>query len=202
MCFVPSRSFALVSLFSLRPPARSMRQTPAAFRKSPKVGASAKSPSKHRRVDSEQFIEPEENMNVSWLHGRGTWLAFILIIAALRLVLSFLPLDKHSQWTLCNSLVCILHYLAIHFNTGVPWTETRLMQGKYDPLTFWESLDIRYDHHKRFLTVVPIVLYLITVNSDSYPPSIIHLAINSAMLAICLVPKFYQSAKNKERRKS
>ena len=164
-------------------------------------GKSTKSPTKHRRVDSEQFIEPEENMNVSWLNGRGTWAAFILIIAGLRMLLSFLPVDNHTQWTICNSITCLLHYLAIHVNTGVPWTETRLMQGKYDPLTFWESLDIRYDHHKRFLIVVPILLYLITVNSDTYPPSLTHLAINSAMLAVCLVPKYTQSAKNKERKK-
>ena len=120
----------------------------------------------------------------------------------LRLVLSFLPVSNHSQWTLLNLAASLLHYLAIHYNTGVPWTETRLMQGKYDPLTFWESLDIRYDHHKRFLIVVPIVLYLITVNSDSYPPSIVHLLLNSAMLALVLVPKYTQSAKNKERMRS
>ncbi len=67
-----------------------MRQTPAAFRKSPMVvpGAAAgasKSPTKHKRVDSEQFIEPEENMNVSWLDGRGTWLAYVLVLAGIRL---------------------------------------------------------------------------------------------------------------------
>ncbi len=154
-----------------------LRQTPAAFRKSPVVtgsrgGGAVGSPTKHKRVDSEQFIEPEENMNVSWLDGRGTWLAYVLVLAGIRLgelsgelpsvplipslcslsllllVLGFLPLGNYAQWTLLHTLHCAVHYLAFHYNTGVPWTETRLMQGKYDPLTFWEALDIRYDHHK------------------------------------------------------
>ncbi len=63
-------------------------------------------------------------------------------------MLGFLPLGNYAQWTLLHTLHCAIHYLAFHYNTGVPWTETRLMQGKYDPLTFWEALDIRYDHHK------------------------------------------------------
>jgi hypothetical protein len=121
------------------------------------------------------------------------------MIAGVRFFLSLLPVDNYTQWTMTNFVHAILHYLAIHFNTGIPWTETRLMQGKYDPLTFWESLDIRYDHHKRFLTIVCIVLYLIAINSDSYPPSIPHLVVNSLMLALVLVPKYTQSAKKKEK---
>merc|ERR1711916_58413 len=111
-----------------------MRKTPAAFRKSPAV-TGGKSPTKHKRVDSEQFILPEENMNVSWLHGRGTWLAYVLVIGGCRLMYLFLPLvfgaehfDTYTQWTLVNTTHAVLHYLAIHYNTGVPWTETHLMQ--------------------------------------------------------------------------
>lgn len=129
------------------------------------AGARLTSPGKHRRVDSEQFIVPEENRNISWLEGRGTWVAYVLIISALRLVISFLPLSNHSQWTLCHFVHAAAHVFAIHANTGVPWTEPTLMQGKYDPLTFWESLDVQYDHHKRFLMIVPVVLFIITINS-------------------------------------
>ncbi len=132
-------------------------------------------------------------------------------------VLGFLPLSNIAQWTVLNSLHCLVHYGAFHFNTGVPWTETRLMQGKYDPLTFWEALDIRYDHHKatlscccllslsvahsfpsqRFLIIMPILVFLTTINSDDWPPPLWHLILNTAMLALALVPKYTQSAKNK-----
>jgi hypothetical protein len=138
------------------------------------------------------------------------------LTVSLLAVLGFLPLGNYAQWTLLHSLHCVIHYLAFHYNTGVPWTETRLMQGKYDPLTFWEALDIRYDHHKvpnctllhllshslsiqRFLIIVPILVFLTTINSDTYPPSVPHLLLNTAMLALALLPKYSQAAKNKIR---
>ncbi len=139
-------------------------------------------------------------MNVSWLNGRGTWLAYVLVLVGVRLLLASVPVSNYAQWTLLNSVSCIAHYMLIHHHTGVPWTETRLMQGKYDPLTFWESLDIRYDHHKRFLIIMPILVFLITINSDSYPPSVPYLVLNSAMLSIALLPKYFQAAKHKIRK--
>lgn len=154
---------------------------------------------KHRRNASEQFIVPEENRNVSWLEGRGTWFAYVLVIAALRILISFFPISNHSQWTLCHAVHTAAHYFTVHWRSGVPWTEVGLMQGRYDPLTFWESLDVQYDHHKRFLIVVPIVLFITTINSDSYPPSLPHLFLNFFLLLWVLLPKYYQKAANKMR---
>lgn len=50
---------------------------------------------------------------------------------------------------------------------------------------------------QRFLIIVPILVFLTTINSDSYPPSVPHLLLNGAMLALALVPKYTQAAKNK-----
>lgn len=168
-----------------------MRQTPAALRKSPFVaqgGTRSKSPS-HRRMNSDQFIVPEENLNVSWLEGRGTWAAYVLMLLGARFLMSFLPISNHSQWTATNAFHAVINYMAFHYNTGIPWTETSMMQGKYEPMTFWQSLDLQYDHHKRFLIIMPVILFIITINTDQYPPSVGKLALNLIALSIVLVPK-------------
>lgn len=48
---------------------------------------------------------------------------------------------------------------------------------------------------------MPILVYLVTINSDGYPPRISHLLLNTVMLSVALVPKYLQSAKNKIRRR-
>jgi len=71
---------------------------------------------------------------------------------------------------------------------GTPFDDER--QGKTAKLTFWEQIDggIQYSPTKKFLTSVPVVLFLVSTHFTHY--STTEFVINLATLIVALVPKF------------
>ena len=63
------------------------------------------------------------------------------------------------------------------------------LQGKYDNLTFWEQLDdgLQYSRTRKFLTAVPVVLFLLASHSADYARH--HLALNLIAVLVLVIAK-------------
>lgn len=63
-------------------------------------------------------------------------------------------------------------------------------QGKYDGLTFWEQLDdgVQYTSNRKFLTLVPVVLFLLAAHGTDYRRQ--PLGLNLIVLLVLVVAKF------------
>ncbi len=53
---------------------------------------------------------------------------------------------------------------------GHPYRKTCALQGKYDGMTFWEQLDdgVQNTSNRKFLTLVPVVLFLLATHGTDY----------------------------------
>jgi len=62
-------------------------------------------------------------------------------------------------------------------------------QGKYDNLTFWEQLDdgLQYSTTRKFLTAVPVVLFLLASHSTEYARQ--PLALNLIAVLVMVIAK-------------
>jgi len=128
------------------------------------------------------------NPNSSWLNGKGFWLSYTLGVLLLHLVLLCIPVLTTAQaWTLTNVIhnTCMLVFL--HILKGAPFEPQD--QGKARSLTHWEQIDYgeRFTVTRKFLTVVPVVLFVLTSFYTKYDAT--HFVINLAALVVVLVPK-------------
>jgi len=63
------------------------------------------------------------------------------------------------------------------------------LQGKYDNLTFWEQLDdgVQYSSNRKFLTAVPVVLFILASHSTDYAHQ--PLALNLLAVILLVIAK-------------
>ncbi len=58
----------------------------------------------HKRVNSnpnlDSLVAMDPNRNVNWLNSRGSWVSYILIIAAVRLALGFYGASIANSWSI------------------------------------------------------------------------------------------------------
>jgi len=129
----------------------------------------------------------EQNPNTSWLNSKGIWFTYIIFTTTMHLILLSLPfLTTPVAWTLtnvCHNLVIwnlflflkmnsfilqnwlkikkkkIAFYL-LHIVKGAPWETSD--QGRARSFTYWEQIDdgVQFTSARKFLTTVPIVLYV------------------------------------------
>lgn len=133
----------------------------------------------------------EVNPNGSWLNSRFIWLSYGLGILLLHLIiLSFPFLSVAWSWTLTNILHNVAMFFYLHTLKGTPWQTAD--QGKLRYLTQWEQIDngIQFTVTRKFLTVVPIVLFFLTSFYTKYDS--IHFALNFSSLLFVLLPKLPQ----------
>lgn len=73
-----------------------------------------------------------------------------------------------------------------HYVMGIPW---EFNAGAYDNLNMWEQMDNgdQYTPAKKFLTFVPIGLFLISTHFSHYNGFMF--IVNAAALIIVLIPK-------------
>ncbi|XP_055335327.1 ORM1-like protein 2 [Paramacrobiotus metropolitanus] len=133
---------------------------------------------------------PSHNPNVDWLNTRGMWTIYCLILLMFHLFLLSIPIDALSVpvvWTLTNVLHNLFSLVLFHFTKGTPWLDSD--QGRSRALTFWEQIDdgIQYTTTKKFFTILPIVLYLMTGFYTNYDQT--HFIINTISLLSVLIPK-------------
>ncbi|XP_010533557.1 PREDICTED: uncharacterized protein C119.09c-like [Tarenaya hassleriana] len=74
-----------------------------------------------------------------------------------------------------------------HFTKGTPFADD---QGIYNRLTWWEQIDNgkQLTRNRKFLTVVPVVLYLIASHTTDYQHPMLFL--NTFAVFILVVAKF------------
>merc|ERR1711916_104878 len=86
----------------------------------------------------------------------------------------------------------LITFGALHSAKGTPFDED---QGKYRGLTTWEQIDDgdQLTNTKKFFTLVPILVFLITLQyvHDSY----VLLALNIVILGWAVIPKLPQMHK-------
>ncbi|GFP88201.1 orm1-like protein 1 [Phtheirospermum japonicum] len=113
---------------------------------------------------------PDLNRNTEWFTYPGVWTTYILILFfSWLIVLSVSNCTPGMAWTVVN----ICHFLGI-----------------YNALTWWEQMDSgnQLTRNRKFLTVVPVVLYLIASHTTDYQHPM--LFFNTLAVLILVVAKF------------
>ncbi|KAF7332460.1 Protein ORM1 [Mycena kentingensis (nom. inval.)] len=139
------------------------------------------------------------NINANWVNAKGAWLIHVVLICFGKLIIDTLPgMTQEISWTLVNLIYLALSYLMFHWVTGIPFGSD-LHSGAYDDLTLWEQIDdgAQYTPAKKWLTSVPVVLFLASTHYTSYDPW--PFAINITALVFVLIPKLPQAHRQRVR---
>nr|XP_009918872.1 PREDICTED: ORM1-like protein 2 [Haliaeetus albicilla] len=133
----------------------------------------------------------EVNPNTRVMNSRGIWLAYVISVGVLHVVLLSIPFfSVPVVWTLTNVIHNLVMYLLLHTVKGTPFETPD--QGKDRLLTHWEQIDYgtQCTSSRKFLSVSPVVLYLLTSFYTKYDP--VHFVVNTASLLSVLLPKLPQ----------
>ncbi|XP_062364326.1 ORM1-like protein 3 isoform X3 [Cinclus cinclus] len=133
----------------------------------------------------------EVNPNTRVMNSRGIWLSYVLGIGLLHVVLLSIPFfSVPVVWTLTNIIHNLSMYIFLHTVKGTPFETPD--QGKARLLTHWEQMDygVQFTASRKFLTIMPIVLYFLTSFYTKYDR--IHFIINTISLMSVLIPKLPQ----------
>ncbi|CAL9165080.1 hypothetical protein C4D60_Mb09t00850 [Musa balbisiana] len=128
------------------------------------------------------------NKNTEWFLYPGVWTIYVLILLlSWLLVLSVFGCTPGMAWTLVNLFHFAVTYYFFHWKKGTPFAED---QGIYNNLTWWEQMENgkQLTRNRKFLTVVPVVLYLIASHTTDYQHPMLFL--NTIAVAILEVAKF------------
>lgn len=145
-----------------------------------------------RQVQTETIEEQSDqaalpNHNTSWINYKGAWIIHFVLIAVAKIIFDLVPgISQELSWTLTNLSYMAGSYLMFHYVTGIPW---EFNAGAYDNLNMWEQMDNgdQYTPAKKFLTFVPIGLFLVSTHFSHYNgPMFI---INTVALVLVLLPK-------------
>ncbi|KAH0455447.1 hypothetical protein IEQ34_015479 [Dendrobium chrysotoxum] len=131
---------------------------------------------------------PDLNKNTEWFMYPGVWTTYILILFFMwLLVLSVFGCTAGIAWTIVNLAHFAITYQFFHWRKGTPFAED---QGIYNNLTWWEQIDNgkQLTRNRKFLTVVPLVLYLIASHTTDYQQPMLFL--NTLAVIILVVAKF------------
>ncbi|EDV96624.1 ORM1-like protein [Drosophila grimshawi] len=133
----------------------------------------------------------ETNPNSSWLSARGFWLAYFLGLLFVHLLLLSVPfVTIPVAWTVTNLLHNAVHLYFLHIIKGAPWLSIENDASRQ--WTHWEQIDdgVQMTPTRKFLTAVPIVLFLLTClytrNSTE------HFIANFISLVVVTLPKLPQ----------
>ncbi|KAF3697233.1 ORM1-like protein 2 Adoplin-2 [Channa argus] len=133
----------------------------------------------------------EVNPNTRVMNSRGIWLTYLLLTIVLHIILLSIPFfTVPLVWTLTNVIHNLVMYLFLHTVKGTPFETPD--QGKARLLTHWEQMDygVQFTSSRKFLTISPIVLYILASFYTKYDPT--HFLINTCSLLSVLLPKLPQ----------
>ncbi|CAG5903685.1 unnamed protein product [Menidia menidia] len=133
----------------------------------------------------------EVNPNTRVMNSRGMWLSYVLGIGLLHVILLSIPfVSVPVVWTLTNLIHNLCMYLLLHTVKGTPFETPD--QGKARLLTHWEQMDygVQFTASRKFLTITPIVLYILTSFYTKYDR--VHFVVNTVSLLTVLIPKLPQ----------
>ncbi|KAJ3120134.1 hypothetical protein HK098_004821 [Nowakowskiella sp. JEL0407] len=109
------------------------------------------------------------------------------MVVSIRIMFSTIPgLTTEAAWTLTNLVYNLGTFFMFHWLIGTPF---ELNQGKFENLTLWEQIDngAEFTPTKKFLTAVPIVLFLISLHYTHY--DLTTFTINFIPLMVNLIAK-------------
>ncbi|KAH7659557.1 ORMDL family protein [Dioscorea alata] len=136
---------------------------------------------------------PDLNKNTEWFMYPGVWTTYILILFfSWLIVLSVFGCTAGMAWTLVNLFHFSVTYYFFHWKKGTPFSED---QGIYNNRTWWEQIDNgkQLTRNRKFLTVVPVVLYLIASHTTDYQyPWIILNTIAVFVLLVAKLPNMHK----------
>uniref|UniRef100_A0A3P9DMS8 ORMDL sphingolipid biosynthesis regulator 2 n=4 Tax=Pseudocrenilabrinae TaxID=318546 RepID=A0A3P9DMS8_9CICH len=144
----------------------------------------------HRKMNV-GVAHSEVNPNTRVMNSRGIWLTYLLLTVVLHIVLLSIPFfTVPLVWTLTNVIHNLVMYLFLHTVKGTPFETPD--QGKARLLTHWEQMDygVQFTSSRKFLTISPIVLYILASFYTKYDPT--HFLINTCSLLSVLLPKLPQ----------
>ncbi|TMS15993.1 ORM1-like protein 2 [Larimichthys crocea] len=144
----------------------------------------------HRKMNV-GVAHSEVNPNTRVMNSRGIWLTYLLLTVVLHIVLLSIPFfTVPLVWTLTNVIHNLVMYLFLHTVKGTPFETPD--QGKARLLTHWEQMDygVQFTSSRKFLTISPIVLYILASFYTKYDPT--HFLINTSSLLSVLLPKLPQ----------
>ncbi|CAN6171851.1 unnamed protein product, partial [Urochloa humidicola] len=128
------------------------------------------------------------NKNTEWFMYPGVWTTYILMLFfAWLLVLSVSGCSPGAAWTVVNLAHFAITYHFFHWKKGTPFAADD--QGIYSRLTWWEQIDNgqQLTRNRKFLTVVPVVLYLIASHLTDYKQPMFFL--NTVAVFVLVVAK-------------
>ncbi|KAF2116136.1 ORMDL family-domain-containing protein [Lophiotrema nucula] len=154
---------------------------------------------RRRRSSSLVYTEPPEsleqlsdqsalpNLNAQWVNAKGAWLIHLVLIGLAKILFDIVPgVSQETSWTLTNISYMFGSYLMFHYVRGVPFD---FNSGAYDNLNMWEQIDNgdQYTPAKKFLLVVPILLFLVSTHYTHYDLS--YFIINTLATIAVILPK-------------
>lgn len=128
------------------------------------------------------------NKNTEWVTYPGVWTIYIFIVFfSWLLVLSLLGCSPGMAWTIVHLSHFFVTYIFFHWKKGTPFADD---QGIYNGLTWWEQIENgkQLTRNRKFLTVVPVVLYLIASHTTDYENPM--LVLNTIAVFVLVVAKF------------
>ncbi|KDN44872.1 ORMDL-domain-containing protein [Tilletiaria anomala UBC 951] len=138
---------------------------------------------------TEQLLDQSAgfNANADWVNYKGAWVIHVVLILLAKILLDVIPgMHQDMSWTLVNVGYMGISYIMFHYVTGTPFDSN---SGAYDDLTLWEQIDdgAQYTPAKKWLTSVPIGLFLISTHYTRYNPWLFSL--NFFVTLFVLFPK-------------
>lgn len=130
------------------------------------------------------------NENAAWVNAPGAWIIHPVLILLGKVLVDAIPgMTQDISWTIVNLGYMAVSFLMFHHVKGVPFESTLTTGGAYDELTLWEQIDsgAQYTPAKKWLTSMPISLFLISTHYTRYDYSLF--ALNFAALVCVLFPK-------------
>ncbi|OCF37280.1 hypothetical protein I316_01189 [Kwoniella heveanensis BCC8398] len=130
------------------------------------------------------------NENADWVNAPGAWMIHPLLILLGKMLIDAIPgMTQDVSWTIVNLGYITVSFLIFHHNTGIPFESNLTSAGAYDDLTLWEQIDsgAQYTPSKKWLTSVPIGLFLISTHYTKYDYTLF--CLNFAALIFVLFPK-------------
>ncbi|CAO1620412.1 unnamed protein product [Sympodiomycopsis kandeliae] len=127
------------------------------------------------------------NANADWVNYKGAWVIHIVLILFGKILIDVVPgMQQDLSWTLVNLGYDVISFIMFHHVTGTPFDSNA---GAYDQLTLWEQIDegAQYTPAKKWLTSVPIGLFLISTHYTRYNLALF--VLNFGVTLIVLFPK-------------
>ncbi|GJP42548.1 hypothetical protein CLOM_g2101 [Closterium sp. NIES-68] len=130
------------------------------------------------------------NKNTAWFSYPGVWTTYLIIVVLVwLLILIVFQCSVASACVAVNIIHFVVTFYLFHWKKGSPFAED---QGLYDRLTWWEQIDGRRQltPNRKFLTLVPVLLYLITSFYMRHEPnSELFFVINTVLVFALVIAK-------------